>query len=113
MRVEVPVRMCTAVTSRVGWVQQNAGVVGTDAFGYGYGSTGKKSHHNKYLAYGKSFGKDDLVTCILDRTGDSIAIWFLVNGDEVAEDPAFQIPADELTDPLFLALCGKAGFELE
>lgn len=52
---------------RFGWATQNAGFnLGTDAFSYGFGGTGMKSHAGKFDKYGEAFRQGDTVGCRLD-----------------------------------------------
>lgn len=52
---------------RFGWATRGANFnLGTDAFGYGFGSTGMKSHRGQFEKYGESFSKGDSVGCRLD-----------------------------------------------
>ncbi|KAI6238933.1 ATP-dependent RNA helicase DDX1 [Aphelenchoides fujianensis] len=54
--------------------------LGTDALGYGFGGTGKKSHNGELLDYGESFALDDTIGCFLDL--DAGAVHFAKNGKE-------------------------------
>lgn len=52
---------------RFGWATLDAGLnLGTDAFGYGFGGTGMKSHAGKFEKYGEPFHQGDTVGCRLD-----------------------------------------------
>lgn len=52
---------------RFGWATQRAKFnLGTDAFGYGFGGTGMKSHAGKFEKYGEGFAGGDRVGCRLD-----------------------------------------------
>jgi len=113
MHGKVSIRIRDGRTVRVGWAARCAREVGVDRWGYGYGGTARKSHAGKFHPYGKQFGIGDIVTSVLDRTGTSAMIYFLVNGKPVAEVPAFQISEELLDGPLFFALCGTPGFAIE
>ena len=61
------VTMCHA-SARIGWSSLAAKLeLGKDAFGFGFGGTGKKSHANKFDTYGEPYGAGDVVGCALDR----------------------------------------------
>lgn len=65
--------------ARVGWADRSASLeLGKDAFGFGFGGTGKKVTGNKYEDYGESFGNGDVIGCYLDMTRGEIA--FSKNG---------------------------------
>ena len=50
---------------RVGWSTLSAKLaLGTDAFGFGFGGTGKKSHHGKFEDYGDGGYRDDVIGCL-------------------------------------------------
>ncbi|XP_030750639.1 ATP-dependent RNA helicase Ddx1 [Sitophilus oryzae] len=64
---------------RVGWSTINASLdLGTDKFGFGFGGTGKKSNNRQFDNYGEAFGKNDVITCLIDL--DLKEIKFLKNG---------------------------------
>ncbi|XP_018332939.1 ATP-dependent RNA helicase Ddx1 isoform X2 [Agrilus planipennis] len=64
---------------RVGWSTLEASLdLGTDRFGFGFGGTGKKSNNKQFDNYGEAFGKNDVITCLLDLDKGEIA--FLKNG---------------------------------
>ncbi|KAL1502170.1 hypothetical protein ABEB36_007355 [Hypothenemus hampei] len=64
---------------RVGWSTLNASLdLGTDKFGWGYGGTGKKSNNRQFDNYGEAFGKNDVITCLLDLEKGEVK--FLKNG---------------------------------
>lgn len=52
--------------------------LGTDAFGYGFGGTGKKSNNKNFESYGESFGFNDTIGCYLDLDSGEVA--FSKNG---------------------------------
>lgn len=59
---------------RVGWSNVSSSLeLGMDRFGYGYGGTGKKSHDRKFQDYGEPYGQGDIVGCMLDLEGGTIA----------------------------------------
>lgn len=109
----VSARIHDGRTVRVGWVLSQARAVGVDQWGLGYGGTGRKVHNNDYQSYGRKFGVGDVVTSKLDRTGDLAILTFYVNGERVAEDPAFQISRDEFSGTAFFAVFGTPGFHVE
>lgn len=64
---------------RVGWSLKSAKLdLGTDAGGFGYGATGKKSNNRQFIEYGESFGKSDTIGCLIDLTSGAIS--FSKNG---------------------------------
>ncbi|XP_050296247.1 ATP-dependent RNA helicase Ddx1 [Anthonomus grandis grandis] len=64
---------------RVGWSTLKASLdLGTDRFGWGFGGTGKKSHNKQFTDYGEAFGKNDVITCLVDF--DKGEIKFMKNG---------------------------------
>ncbi|KAF5287984.1 hypothetical protein FQA39_LY15566 [Lamprigera yunnana] len=67
---------------RIGWstLQSNLDL-GTDKFGFGYGGTGKKSNNKQFDDYGGAFGKNDVITCLIDF--DKGEIKFLKNGQDL------------------------------
>ena len=78
---------------RVGWSSSEASLeLGSDAHGYGFGGTGKKSHDKVFADYGEAFGKGDVVGCRLRLAGDGSGdVSFTKNGVELGE--AFAVPA--------------------
>lgn len=74
--------VCDEGLCRVGWSTDNSTLdLGTDRFSYGFGGTGKKSHNRQFDDYGESFGKNDIITCIIDF--DRSEILFLKNGQNL------------------------------
>lgn len=74
---------------RVGWSTRTAKFdLGTDACGFGFGGTGKKSHNRGFADYGEAFGLGDTIGCYLDATQGHV--WFAKNGREFAR--AFDLP---------------------
>lgn len=64
---------------RVGFSTSQATLdLGTDRFGFGFGGTGKKSNNKQFDDYGEAFGKNDVITCLLDLGRGEIK--FLKNG---------------------------------
>lgn len=71
--------ICDEGLCRVGWATKSANLdLGTDRFSFGFGGTGKKSHNRQFDDYGESFGKNDVITCILDLSSSQIK--FMKNG---------------------------------
>ncbi|XP_044745938.1 ATP-dependent RNA helicase Ddx1 [Coccinella septempunctata] len=69
---------------RVGWsTLQSSLDLGTDKFGFGFGGTGKKSNNKQFDNYGEPFGKNDVITCLLDI--ESGTIKFLKNGVDLGQ----------------------------
>ena len=59
---------------RVGWAARTAKYdLGTDASGFGFGGTGKKSYNRKFESYGEAFGQGDTIGCLLDADAGTIA----------------------------------------
>lgn len=89
---------------RVGWATQNASLdLGTDAEGFGFGGTGKKSHRRKFEDYGERFGIHDVIGCWIDL--DSKQLGFTKNGIDLGK--AFDIPKSLWHVPLFPAVSLK------
>ncbi|CAE7331580.1 DNAH7 [Symbiodinium sp. KB8] len=94
---------------RVGWSSSTASLaLGTDAEGFGFGGTGKKSHRNKFADYGAAFEAGDVVTCCLDR--DRREVSFGVNG--IWYGKAFDIPKAWDDFALFPAICAREAFRI-
>eukprot|EP00095_Tigriopus_kingsejongensis_P005813 maker-scaffold716_size107355-snap-gene-0.27 protein:Tk05813 transcript:maker-scaffold716_size107355-snap-gene-0.27-mRNA-1 annotation:"atp-dependent rna helicase ddx1" len=55
--------------------------LGTCPKGFGFGSTGRKSHANQFDAYGEAFGRGDVIGCFLDLDQGQIA--FAKNGQDL------------------------------
>lgn len=71
--------VCDEGLCRVGWSTQSASLdLGTDRFSFGFGGTGKKSHNRQFDDYGEAFGKNDVITCLLDLERNEIS--YLKNG---------------------------------
>lgn len=71
--------ICDEGLCRVGWSTNVATLdLGTDRFSFGFGGTGKKSHNRQFDDYGEAFGKNDVITCLLDLERNEIS--FLKNG---------------------------------
>lgn len=76
---------------RVGWSTSSAArALGTDARGFGYGGTGKRSSANKFEDYGAPFGLGDVIGCALDATEAGVALSFSKNGTDLGV--AFVVP---------------------
>jgi len=89
---------------RVGWSTKTAKLaLGMDKEGFGFGSTGKKSNRGKFDDYGTSFGLNDVIGCLIDRTRGEIS--FSKNGEHFGT--AFQIPKDLQNKSLFPAVTLK------
>lgn len=89
---------------RVGWSTLQANLdLGTDRFGFGFGGTGKKSNNKQFDNYGEAFGKNDVITCLLDK--DIGIIKFLKNGVDLGE--AFKINQQILNYNFFPAVVLK------
>jgi ATP-dependent RNA helicase DDX1 len=74
---------------RVGWSTRVGKLdLGTDACGFGYGGTGKKSYNKKFEDYGKPYKLGDTVQCYLDA--DEGVVFFSLNGERF--EKAFDIP---------------------
>jgi ATP-dependent RNA helicase DDX1 len=69
--------------ARVGWSFANASLdLGTDAFGFGYGATAKKSNNRRFDDYGLQFGdRNDVIGCALNL--DQGQISFYKNGKDL------------------------------
>jgi ATP-dependent RNA helicase DDX1 len=82
--------VCDEGLVRVGWSQLAAKLeLGTDAFGYGYGGTAKKSNNRQFDSYGELYGKGDVIGCYLDLGAGEVA--FSKNGKHLGK--AFSLPA--------------------
>lgn len=89
---------------RVGWASAAASrELGTDAHGFGFGGTGRKSHANEFTEYGRKFGKGDVVGCCLDA--DAHEVSFCLNG--AALGAAYALPQHLKGCALFPALALK------
>ncbi|CAN0255500.1 unnamed protein product, partial [Laminaria digitata] len=89
---------------RFGWATRGANFnLGTDAFGYGFGSTGMKSHRGQFEKYGEAFSKGDSVGCRLDLVKGEVS--FSKNGQELGV--AFNVPADSRKEQFFPAVAFK------
>lgn len=74
---------------RVGWSTRTAKFdLGTDACGFGFGGTGKKSFNKRFDDYGEAFGLGDTIGCYLDA--DAGHVWFSKNGRQF--ERAFELP---------------------
>lgn len=89
---------------RVGWSTQQANLdLGTCAFGYGFGGTGKKSNKKQFDNYGEAFGKNDVIGCMLDL--DNFEISFTKNGQNLGV--AFRIAGNQRNETFYPALVLK------
>ncbi len=74
---------------RVGWSTRVGKLdLGTDACGFGYGGTGKKSYNKKFEDYGEAYKQGDTIGCFLDADAGTVA--FSKNG--VVFGKAFDVP---------------------
>lgn len=89
--------------ARVGWSFSHATHdLGTDAAGWGYGGTAKKSHSKNFENYGVTFGeKGDVIGCLIDLDAGEMS-WF-VNGKP--QGVAFRF--NPFQKPIFPAICTK------
>jgi ATP-dependent RNA helicase DDX1 len=97
---------------RVGWATQAASHnLGTDRHGLGFGGTGKRSHNNKFEAYGAPFAMGDVIGCCLDLgagsgSGAPLVASFTKNGVPLGE--AFSLAgAARPAGALYPAVCLK------
>lgn len=89
---------------RVGWSTLQANLdLGTDRFGFGFGGTGKKSNNKQFDDYGEAFGKNDVITCLLDL--DDAEVKFLKNGNDLGT--AFRINKQLANSAFFPAVVLK------
>lgn len=72
-------------------------------FGFGFGGTGKKSNNRQFDNYGEAFGKNDVITCLIDLDGGSVK--FLKNGVDLGT--AFTINKQMLNSAFFPAVVLK------
>ena len=69
---------------RVGWSTRAAKLeLGTDAHGFGFGGTGKKSNNKVFTDYGQSYGKGDVIRCEIDFDNGTIS--FSKNGSSLEQ----------------------------
>ena len=93
--------------SRVGWSTVAASHdLGTDAHGYGFGGTGKKSHMRTFEPYGEPFSAGDVIGCFLcmPSGGKAGSVSFSKNGSWLGQ--AFEVPVS-VKGPLFPAVSMK------
>eukprot|EP00746_Dinoflagellata_sp_MGD_P126014 gnl/MRDRNA2_/MRDRNA2_60942_c0_seq1.p1 gnl/MRDRNA2_/MRDRNA2_60942_c0~~gnl/MRDRNA2_/MRDRNA2_60942_c0_seq1.p1 ORF type:complete len:1875 (+),score=360.74 gnl/MRDRNA2_/MRDRNA2_60942_c0_seq1:45-5669(+) len=100
---------------RLGWVAEGGDFnnLGTDAFGFGFGGTGKKSHNSMFQDFGEPFGKGDTVICKVDRTEGRLKVEYVKNGGHlgIAFDLDSAVVPDCLSSAVLLpAVCGKGSF---
>ena len=85
---------------RIGFATSDAfQELGKDAFGFGFGGTGKKSNSGRFDTYGSSFGKGDVMGCFIDLEENTIA--YSKNGRFF--DIAFDIPGSLHGEAFFVA----------
>ncbi|KAM0681714.1 hypothetical protein GINT2_000228 [Glugoides intestinalis] len=64
------------------------GPIGIDAHGYSFASrNGYAFSSGKRIRYGERFGKNDIISCFIDDSGDVFNLFFFINGDEVKNYP--------------------------
>lgn len=88
---------------RVGWSSAAASHdLGTDAHGYGFGGTGRKSNARNFILYGEPFGKGDVIGCFVDLDDGSVS--WSKNGKFFGE--GFKLPP-KFSGTLYAAVCMK------
>lgn len=75
-------------------------------FGFGFGGTGKKSNNRQFDNYGEAFGKNDVITCLVDLENGNVN--FLKNGVDLGS--AFTLSKDILNKTLFPAVVLKVSY---
>ncbi|KAH8314855.1 hypothetical protein KR074_005377 [Drosophila pseudoananassae] len=89
---------------RVGWSTQQANLdLGTCRFGFGFGGTGKKSNNRQFDDYGESFGKADVIGCLLDL--QRLEVSFTKNGQSLGI--AFRLPENLAKETFYPAVVLK------
>ncbi|CAL1532900.1 unnamed protein product [Lymnaea stagnalis] len=89
---------------RIGWSTSKAKLdLGTDAFGYGFGGTGKKSFDKQFDSYGEPFGINDVIGCFLNL--DDFEIKWSKNGIEFVK--AYDIAVNLKTEAFYAAIVLK------
>ncbi|KRY40549.1 ATP-dependent RNA helicase DDX1 [Trichinella spiralis] len=89
---------------RVGFSTIDAALdLGTDAYGFGYGGTGKKSHLKQFDNYGEAFGLNDVIGCFINL--DDREVKFSRNGKIFPV--AFSIPTKLDNSAFFPAIVLK------
>mgnify|MGYP006414556191 FL=1 len=82
--------------------------LGTDVWGWGYGSTGKKSHGGKFEDFGRPWEVNDRLHAHLLMAPDlSATVAFAINDEP--EEVAYHIPSHLVSQGLFAHVCLKAG----
>ena len=99
------VRVSGPGIARLGWSTSEGNLdLGKDSAGFGFGSTAKRAHNNKFEDYGVVFGDEDVVGCCLDF--DEGTISYAVNGKE--QGVAYTLPSSMRSSAaLFPAVCMK------
>eukprot|EP01105_Mastigella_eilhardi_P003651 TRINITY_DN1479_c0_g2_i2.p1 TRINITY_DN1479_c0_g2~~TRINITY_DN1479_c0_g2_i2.p1 ORF type:complete len:790 (-),score=178.01 TRINITY_DN1479_c0_g2_i2:120-2489(-) len=90
---------------RVGWSTAGARLdLGTDAYGFGFGGTGRKSNNRRFDPYGEPYGLGDTVGCYVDC--DAGIVGFTKNGGDLGA--AFTgVPQNVLRQGLYPTVCLK------
>lgn len=87
--------------ARIGFANKNAeinGPIGMDSNGYSIGSkNGYGFHNGKRIRFADRFGKEDVISCLLEEKKGSRVIKFFINGNPILK--SFQV-ANE-TEPLW------------
>lgn len=71
--------------------------------GFGFGGTGKKSNNKQFDNYGEPFGKNDVISCLIDVDGGDIK--FFKNGVDLGL--AFKADKKVLSEGVFPAVVLK------
>ncbi|XP_065344999.1 ATP-dependent RNA helicase Ddx1 [Cloeon dipterum] len=89
---------------RVGWATDAASYdLGTDAYGFGFGGTGRKSNCRQFDPFGSAFGKSDVIGCWLDLDNQTIGF----SKNETDYGTAFAIPRSLQRSTFFPAVVLK------
>ncbi len=80
---------------RVGWSADDSPLMlGETSLSFCYAGSAKKARASTFEAYGDEFAKDDVVSALLDLSGDEAVFSFEKNGQSQGE--AFRVPKSEL-----------------
>ena len=100
---EVAFRLSAGDVPRVGVSRAGAALnLGTDAGGWGYGGTGKKSHARRFDDYGGAFGDGAVVGVLLDLDAKQLSF----SRGDASLGAAFDLPSG---GALFPTVCLKGG----